>query len=182
MERKEVKRAEMRLVFVVHLALSLLLVACQPVMVEQASPTVPAETPVEELLPDTGVTPTVEAPVETVVVPTPETVVTPAPTLTPTQSAAGEVVNQEVQVTIIDSNFQPGELTVSPGTTVMWTNSGNFPHTVTADDGSFDSGRLQVGDSFEYTFDEPGTYPYHCEIHGATGGLGMSGIIVVEGP
>jgi plastocyanin len=84
------------------------------------------------------------------------------------------------EVTIADSRFQPREITISTGTTVEWTQTGSLPHTVTADDGAFDSGTLQRGDTFQHTFDELGRYPYHCEIHGAAGGIGMAGVIVVE--
>jgi plastocyanin len=72
--------------------------------------------------------------------------------------------NQQT-VSIQDFNFSPAQLTVQPGTTVTWVNQGNAPHTVTWDDGSFDSGRLQPGESFSHTFESPGTVAYHCEIH-----------------
>ena len=47
----------------------------------------------------------------------------------------------------------------------MWVNEGNTPHTVTADDGSFDSGTLQPGESYSHTFQSAGMVPYHCSIH-----------------
>lgn len=72
--------------------------------------------------------------------------------------------NQKV-VTIRDFFFDPARITVAPGTTVMWVNEGNHPHTVTADDGSFDSEVLNPGDSFMVRFRRPGTVSYHCEIH-----------------
>jgi plastocyanin len=51
---------------------------------------------------------------------------------------------------------------VNPGTTVRWINGDTLPHTVTADDGTFDSGRLRTGESCTRTFDEPGTtWTYH---------------------
>jgi len=74
-------------------------------------------------------------------------------------AAAGE------QVTIADLKFGPDTLTVSAGATVTWTNSDTTQHTVTADDGSFDSGTLAQGQTFSHTFDTPGTYTYHCTIH-----------------
>ncbi len=55
----------------------------------------------------------------------------------------------------------------------------SFPHTVTADDGSFDSGTLNGGQSFSYTFEQPGEYPYYCALHGAPGGVGMAGTVTV---
>jgi plastocyanin len=68
-------------------------------------------------------------------------------------------------VSIEDFYFEPAEAAVQPGDTVTWTNEGARPHTVTADDGSFDSGTLQPGQSFSWTFEAPGTVAYHCEIH-----------------
>ena len=58
-----------------------------------------------------------------------------------------------------DFFFLPQDLTIAQGTTVCWTNSGNSVHTVTRD-GLFDSGDLFPGDTFSYTFDTPGTFPY----------------------
>jgi plastocyanin len=71
----------------------------------------------------------------------------------------------DMTVSIQDFSFNPGQITVAPGTTVTWTNEGPSPHTTTADDGSWDSGTLQQGEDFSFTFDEPGTYTYHCTIH-----------------
>jgi plastocyanin len=62
--------------------------------------------------------------------------------------------------------FSFGEpITVSAGTTVTVRNDDGVGHTWTADDGSFDSGTLGPGDTFEQTFDEPGTFAFHCNIH-----------------
>lgn len=52
-------------------------------------------------------------------------------------------------------------------------------HSVTADDGSFDSGVLCKGDTFQHVFGFPGTYGYHCTLHGGRGGVGMSGKVTV---
>src|SRR5215212_7989250 len=71
----------------------------------------------------------------------------------------------EMTVSIQDFFFDPGQLTVAPGTTVTWVNNGQAPHTTTADDGTWDSGTLQPGEDFSFTFDQPGTYTYHCSIH-----------------
>ncbi len=77
-----------------------------------------------------------------------------------------------------DNLFQPPTLTVPAGTTIVWTNSGHNPHTVTADTGQFDSGLLAPGQTFQVTFRTPGTFSYHCQLHGAPG-VGMFGTIVV---
>ena len=68
-------------------------------------------------------------------------------------------------VDIGDNFFDPPDVAVEPGSTITWTNKGAVPHTVTADDGSFDSGRLNPGDSYTVAFGGQGTVTYHCEIH-----------------
>src|ERR687889_579768 len=68
-------------------------------------------------------------------------------------------------VNIGDNFFDPPQAAVEPGSTITWTNKGDEPHTVTADDGSFDSGRLNPGDSYTVAFGGQGTVTYHCEIH-----------------
>ena len=79
----------------------------------------------------------------------------------------------------LDDYFDPEVLRVDPGTTVEFANDGRNPHTVTADDGGVDSGILENGQSFDWVLTEPGTYAYYCRLHGAPGGIGMSGIILV---
>jgi plastocyanin len=74
----------------------------------------------------------------------------------------------------------PEELTIPTGATVVWINEERPKHTATADDGRFDSGDQRLGDSYAYTFNEPGIYPYFCRYHGDVGGVGMAGVIVVE--
>ena len=71
--------------------------------------------------------------------------------------------------------FSPGNLTVSVGTAVKWTNNDGVSHTVTSNDGtSFDSGTLGAGSNYSHTFTTAGTFPYHCTIH-----TGMAGTITV---
>jgi len=68
-------------------------------------------------------------------------------------------------VTIQNFAFGPASISVAAGSTVTWTNSDSTAHTVTADDGSFDSGSLAAGATFSQTFDTAGTFAYHCKIH-----------------
>lgn len=82
-------------------------------------------------------------------------------------------------VAAIDNAFRPMEIAVPVGTTLVWTNAGHNPHTVTADDRAFDSGTLESGDTFSVTFDREGRVPYYCQIHGAPGS-GMFGIVLVQ--
>ena len=78
-------------------------------------------------------------------------------------------------VSIASFSFQPAALTVAVGTTVTWTNNDSASHTVTADDGSFESGRLANGGTFSQTFATAGTFAYHCAIHSS-----MKGTITVQ--
>jgi plastocyanin len=77
-------------------------------------------------------------------------------------------------VAIQDYAFKPATITVTAGTTVIWTQKDDDPHTVTADDASFDSKGLGQGDTFKRVFDKPGRYPYHCAAHPF-----MKGVVVV---
>lgn len=75
-----------------------------------------------------------------------------------------------------DEGFVPPEISVSSeGNIVSWTNDDSTEHTITADDGSFDSGPISSGDTFDNTFDEPGDFGYHCSIHPF-----MTGVVIVE--
>jgi plastocyanin len=69
------------------------------------------------------------------------------------------------QVSMKNLRFSPSDLTVTKGTTVNWNNDDSTPHTVTADDGLFDSGNMDRGRAFSFTFDQTGTFEYSCTIH-----------------
>ena len=94
----------------------------------------------------------------------------------PTAATAG--ASYGATVVAIDNVFDPAVVRIQPGQSVDWANEGRSPHTVTADDGSWDSGDLQPGAEFSRTFDEPGLYSFHCRYHGAPGS-GMSGTVAV---
>jgi plastocyanin len=68
-------------------------------------------------------------------------------------------------VSIKNFAFSISSLSVKSGTTVTWTNNDATTHTVTADDGSFDSGNIAPGATFTHTFSTAGTIAYHCSIH-----------------
>jgi plastocyanin len=72
-------------------------------------------------------------------------------------------------------DFGPGQLDVLPGELVEWNNVSERTHTVTADDGSFDSGDLEPGATFSVQFAAPGLFAYHCTKH-----AGMVGEIDVR--
>ena len=98
--------------------------------------------------------------------------------LAPTPSqAANEAVSMR------DTNkFNPEEVRIQPGDTVVWNNQGTKTHTVTADDRSFNSGEVKAGETYSRTFDEEGFYFYYCRLHGGRNGVGMSGVVVVGNP
>lgn len=102
----------------------------------------------------------------------------------PTQASPGVQTAQPAALggtaTVLIQNFtyQPQDLIIPVGTTVTWVNHDSAPHTVTANDGRFDSRLLDPGQSFSYTFDQVGTFPYYCLFHGSPGG-GMMGTVTV---
>ena len=69
------------------------------------------------------------------------------------------------QVSIINMSFQPANLTIAAGDTVVFANQDNAPHTATDDAGAFDTGRLTNGQSAQLTFPSTGQFAYHCDIH-----------------
>jgi plastocyanin len=71
---------------------------------------------------------------------------------------------------LTDTAFQPNPVQVSVGSTVTWTNDDAQPHTATSGqnatpDGTFDSGIMAPGATFEHTFTEAGEFPYFCLLH-----------------
>jgi plastocyanin len=95
------------------------------------------------------------------------------------------------QVTISDFMFSPSNLSVKAGTTVTWVNQGPMTHTTVSDSGVWSSANLappsggggygggSAGGSFQFTFDTPGSYPYHCSLHPPASYPGFVGTITV---
>ena len=79
-------------------------------------------------------------------------------------------------VRMAGSRFEPSTLTIAVGETVRWFNDDALPHTVSATDGSWDSGNLAPGQAFERRFETAGSYSYLCRYH-----PGMVGSIEVTG-
>ncbi len=107
---------------------------------------------------------------------------TPAPAPQTAPSVTPPSANGTMMVSLKNLAFNPSAITVPVGTTVMWMNdeSSAIPHTVTsgtpnAPSGMFDSGTLNPGQSFQFTFTTPGTFAYFCRIHGAA----MTGTVTV---
>jgi plastocyanin len=61
--------------------------------------------------------------------------------------------------------FVPATITVVPGTVVTFVNDDQEPHTVTANDKSFDSEGLDTNQKFTHTFAKAGTFMFFCEVH-----------------
>jgi len=68
-------------------------------------------------------------------------------------------------VTVEAVAFQPADLTVNVGDTVVWTNKDPFPHTVTSKNGAFDSKELAADKTWTYRAQKKGDYPYVCTLH-----------------
>jgi plastocyanin len=94
----------------------------------------------------------------------------PAPQPAPSENRELEgqapVGGQDTVTAIVeDFLFQPGRLEITAGTTIVWTNNGQVMHTVTAEDGSFDSGPIEPRQQRALTFARPGTFPFRCTPH-----------------
>jgi Plastocyanin len=87
-------------------------------------------------------------------------IINPAATSAAETTGAGGLA-----VTIQSNSFNPASLTIKVGETVTWTNKDSYAHTVTSDNGAFDSGSINNGATFSFTFKTAGTYNYHCSIH-----------------
>jgi plastocyanin len=90
-----------------------------------------------------------------------------------------------VQVQIVDFGFSPKDVQIDPGDTVQWVlASSTYTHTVTAEDGSFDSGMVftRTGATFQQALGRPNvTINYHCNTHWHTNGM-VGSITVGNGP
>jgi plastocyanin len=92
-------------------------------------------------------------------------------------TAPASFAQQTVQVNIDKFAFAPKEVTVAPGTRVVWTNHDETPHTIAASDRSFVSKGLDTGDAFEHTFANEGDVAYVCTVHPF-----MTGVVHVRKP
>lgn len=93
-----------------------------------------------------------------------------------TTTAAATTVPAGIDFAVVMESFSftPAELTVPVGATVTWTNRHGARHDVAAADGTFTSPLFGEGETFSFTFTEPGEYPYVCTIH-----PGMEGKVIV---
>jgi plastocyanin len=87
----------------------------------------------------------------------------PASSTTTMQPTATAAMTDKVE--IANYKFAPDVIQVDAGTKVTFTNSDDTKHTATADDGSFDTGDLDKGDSASVTLSKPGEFTYYCRYH-----------------
>jgi plastocyanin len=84
-----------------------------------------------------------------------------------------------VPVNVLFQEFSPSQLDILPGESVQWENISERTHTVTADDGAFDSGDLDPETNFAVDFASSGTFAYHCTKHaGMTGEIDVRPVIL----
>ena len=84
---------------------------------------------------------------------------------------------QTINVDIVEFRYEPAQVKVKVGDTVVWTQVDKVKHTVTVVSGpeNFDSGLLTAGQTFSHTFTIPGEYSYKCTPH-----PNMRGKVIVE--
>jgi plastocyanin len=90
-------------------------------------------------------------------------------------TAAGPAPTAEVKIAKFE--YGPKEITIAPGTKVVWTNADETPHTVTSNDKSFASKGLDTDDKFEHVFSKEGDFGYICTLHPF-----MTGVVHVHKP
>lgn len=78
-------------------------------------------------------------------------------------SAASHAATHTVRIT--NFTFEPADLTITPGDKVEFINEDGAPHTATADNGAFDTGRLNRGQKAALTFPAAGSFSYFCSFH-----------------
>jgi len=86
-------------------------------------------------------------------------------TTTPSPASGSTVSIVAGASTLTASAFNPNPIAIARGTTVVWVNNDNTTHTSTSDSGLWNSGNLAPGASFSMTFQNTGSFPYHCTQH-----------------
>lgn len=85
----------------------------------------------------------------------------------------------ELVVPMADFTYSPKEIVIPAGTTITWVNQDGAPHNAIADDGSFATALLALGEREQTRFDRVGAFPFYCDLHGAPGGVEMAGLVRV---
>jgi len=106
---------------------------------------------------------------------------TPAPPATTTATATPSATDATPSpapgdpiVVMVDFAYEPGEVTVAAGATLQVRNADVAPHTITAVDGSFDTGVIIAGASGTLTVTSPGQFDFRCTLHPS-----MTGVLTV---
>ncbi len=107
--------------------------------------------------------------------PLPETTTTTPTATTAETTTSTTAADSALTISIVNFAFQ-GHSQATVGDTIDVVNADSVTHTWTASEGAFHSGNLSPGDTFTFTFDQPGEFDYFCQIHPS-----MSGSITVEG-
>jgi len=101
------------------------------------------------------------------------------------QPGGGAGRQSPVGVTVVEKNVQfvPANITITVGQTVTWVNQDPFAHDVTfqAGFGSGGLGSQGPGQTWSYTFTQPGVYPYRCQVHSPDFTTGMVGVVIEKG-
>jgi plastocyanin len=98
------------------------------------------------------------------------------PVTNPAATAPSSTTNQTANaVTIQNFAFSPASLTIKKGESVTWTNKDSTSHTITSDSNVFQSASIGSGQTFSFTFNTAGQFPYHCSIHPS-----MKAMIIVQ--
>ena len=102
-----------------------------------------------------------------------------------TSATIGPVQSGTIEVSTVDNNFKPQDLTVTEGSTVNWVNDGRNDHNIITVEGKGWDGEqtpFKPGATYSHTFDKTGTFRYYCSLHG-TVDKGMYGTVqVVKAP
>lgn len=101
---------------------------------------------------------------------------TPSSISTPSQISSPNSASKIENIVINNFAFSPSSFTIKKGDTIIWTNMDSASHTVVSDSGNeISSGSISKGKTYSHTFDNIGTFSYHCSIHPS-----MKGTIVVQ--
>jgi plastocyanin len=83
-----------------------------------------------------------------------------------TENRAAAAPKQPTRTVLIQGfKFKPANITIKPGTKVIWINKDSTPHTATAKNGAFNSGLLRKGQRYSRTFKTVGKTAYFCKPH-----------------
>ncbi|MBI2264580.1 MAG: IPT/TIG domain-containing protein [Armatimonadetes bacterium] len=83
-------------------------------------------------------------------------------------------VSAPLGISLLDGLYKPGSFPLTRNEVVLWVNGGTMTHNITSDNGLFDSGPLNPGESFSWQATTPGNLPFHCNLHpGEIGALAV---------